>query len=222
MYKFSVEKFIANFNPILTCLPTTLILTFSTFVLAFLLALLLAFLSMSRNKVIDNIMKVWISFFRGTPVLVQLFFFVYGLFPNIPGIKNLGALGYTIICLSFAYSSYMSETIRGAILSIPKGQMEACLSVGMTRAQGMTRVVLPQAMRLAIPPLANNFLEVFKGTSLASMVGVTEMMLKAKMIATKDLRLMESYLAVLLIYWFINIIFTVLQKRLEKKLAKHV
>jgi len=113
----------------------------------------------------------------------------------------------------------MSETIRGAIMSVEKGQMEGCLSVGMTYLQAMRRIILPQALHYAIPPLSNNFLEVLKGTSLASMVGITEMMLKAKMMSSKDLRFMETYLAILFVYWGLNIIFTIIQKRLESRLS---
>ncbi|MCD7907780.1 MAG: amino acid ABC transporter permease [Clostridium sp.] len=220
MYAFSFEKFIEAFLPILSKLGSTMFLTVGTFVIAIVLALALAFLSLGKNPFLGAILKTWLSFFRGTPVLVQLFFFVYGLFPSIPGLNGLGAQWHAIICLSLAYSSYMSETIRGAILSVDRGQFEGGYSVGMSTAQTMVRVVLPQAFRMAVPPLSNNFLEVFKGTALASMVGITEMMLKAKMMSSKNLRFMETYLAVLFIYWALNILFTFLQKLLERHLNK--
>lgn len=220
MYQFSYPKFIAAFEPILSCLNITLFLTIATFILGLLFAVGLAFLSMSKNKKIEWFLKIWLSFFRGTPVLVQLFFFVYGLFPNLPLIKEVSPLWHSVLCLSLAYSAYMSETIRGAIRSVDKGQMEGCLSVGMTYFQAMTRIILPQAVHYVIPPLSNNFLEVFKGTSLASMVGITEMMLKAKMMSSKDLRFMETYLAVLFIYWGLNILFTIIQKHIEESLSK--
>ena len=222
MYAFSFEKFVEAFLPILSKMGDTLFLTAGTFVIAMILAMILAFLSLGKNPVIGFMLKTWMSFFRGTPVLDQLFFFVYGLFPNIPGIKGLGAEWHAIICLSLAYSSYMSETIRGAILSVERGQFEGGYSIGMSTAQTMRRVVLPQAFRMAVPPLSNNFLEIFKGTALASMVGITEMMLKAKMISSKNLRFMETYLAVLFIYWALNILFTSLQKLLEQSLNRRV
>ena len=219
MYAFSTEKFYAAFGPILTCLHVTLFLTVATFVIGLILATALAFMSNSKNPFIEAFLKIWLSFFRGTPVLVQLFFFVYGLFPNIPIIKTLPPLWHAVLCLSLAYSSYMSETMRGAIRSVDKSQMEGCLSVGMTYWQAMKRIVLPQALHYIIPPLSNNFLEVFKGTSLASMVGITEMMLKAKMMSSKDLRFMETYLAILFIYWGLNIIFSIIQKYLEVRIS---
>ena len=111
----------------------------------------------------------------------------------------------------------MAETIRGAIQSVDKGQMEACITCGMTTLQGYTHVVLPQAFRLAIPSLANNFIECFKGSALCSMVGVKDMMLQAKMLANKSYRFMEVYLCVLLLYWVINMVFVAIQKVIEQK-----
>lgn len=220
MYAFSFDKFENAFQPILTCLGTTLYLTIMTFVVGFALAIVLAACSTVKNPFVSWFMKIWLSFFRGTPVLVQLFFFVYGLFPNLPLTRDMPPIWHAIICLSLAYSSFMSETIRGAILSVDRGQMEACKSIGMNYFQAMRRVILPQAIHFMIPPLSNNFLGVFKGTSLASMVGITEMMLKAKMMSSKDLRFMETYLAVLIIYWGLNIIFSIIQKYIEQYLDK--
>lgn len=221
MYVFSIPVFEGSFGPILNCMGITLYLTFATFILGFFMALVIAFLSLRHNTVISAILKVWLSFFRGTPILVQLFFFVYGLFPNFFLTKDLPPIWHAILCLSLAYSAYMAETIRGAIQSVDKGQMEGCLSIGMNYLQAMRRIILPQAFHYMIPPLSNNFLEVFKGTSLASMVGITEMMLQAKMISSKNLRFMETYLAVLVIYWGLNILFTIIQRYLEMRVSKN-
>ncbi|KMO86916.1 hypothetical protein AB840_05730 [Megasphaera cerevisiae DSM 20462] len=218
MYEFNMKIFEGAFSPIASCMGVTLFLTFATFIIGFMMALAIAFLSMSKNKAVSAFLKIWLSFFRGTPLLVQLFFFVYGLFPNLPLTRSMTPIWHAIICLSLAYSAYMAETIRGAIQSVDKGQLEGCLSIGMTYFQGMRRIILPQAVHYMIPPLSNNFLEVFKGTSLASMVGITEMMLKAKMLSSRNLRFMEIYLAVLCIYWGLNIIFTIIQKYIENHL----
>lgn len=219
MYEFSFSIFEGSFLPILECLNITLYLTFFTFLLSFFLAIIIAVLSLQKNIFIASLLKVWLSFFRGTPILVQLFFFVYGLFPNLPITSNLPPIWHAIICLSLAYSAFISETVRGAILAVDKGQFEACTSIGMNYFQAMRRIILPQAIHYIIPPLSNNFLQVFKGTSLASMVGITEMMLTAKMISSKDLRFMETYLAVLLIYWGLNIIFSFIQKGIECRIS---
>ena len=216
-YHFSMEYFADAFPPIMSCIKTTLLLTFASFIFAFLLAVVLAVITMSKNRVVQAVLKVWLSLFRGTPLLAQLFLFCYGLFPYIPGICNLSLTAQAILCLALSFSAYMSETIRGAILSVDKGQMEACITCGMTTLQGYVHVVLPQAFRLAIPSLMNNFIECFKGSAQCSMVGVVDMMLRAKMLANKTYRFIEVYLCVLILYWIINMIFVAIQKVIERK-----
>lgn len=218
-YHFSMAYFLDALKVISSVMHVTLIITFSSFVLAFVLSVFLALLSMTKNRGIQAILRVWISLFRGTPLLAQLFFFVYGLFPYIPGLRDVPLTYQGVICLALAFSVGMAETIRGAIESVDKGQMEACLSCGMTRGEGYRRVVLPQAFRLAIPSLMNCFIECFKGSALASMVGITEMMLRSKMLVSKTLRYTEGYLAVLLLYWVLNMIFITIQKRIEHRLG---
>lgn len=217
MYHFQASYFFESFEPILSCLSTTMLVTFASFVAAFVLAIVLAMLGTVRNRVVQAVLKVWLSLFRGTPLLCQLFLFCYGIFPYTPGIQNLSLTAQAILCLALSYSAFISETIRGAILSVDKGQMEACSTCGMTTLQSYTHVVLPQAFQLAIPSLMNNFIECFKGSAQCSMVGVVDMMLRAKMLANKSFRFIEVYLCVLLLYWVINMIFVAIQKVIEKK-----
>lgn len=200
-------------------MQTTLLITFGSFVSAFILAILLAILAMGKNFFLQGLLKAWLSLFRGTPLLCQLFLFCYGVFPNVPLLNETSLTFQAVLCLALSYSAYMCETIRGAILSVDKGQMEACLSCGLTRAQGYRRIVLPQAFRLAIPSLMNNFIDCFKGSSLCSMVGVVDMMLRSKMLANKSYRFIEVYLCVMLLYWALNMVFVAGQKMLEHKLS---
>ena len=218
-YNFSFDYFFDAFPTVLLGLGATLEVTFLSFILAFLFAILLSAVSMVKNRAVQLFYKFWLSLFRGTPLLVQLFLFIYGVFPLIPGLSSLSLLWKAIICLALAFSAYMSETIRGAILSVDRGQMEACRTVGMTTLQAYIHVVLPQAFRLAIPSLMNNFIECFKGSAQASMVGVTDMMLRAKMLTSRTLRYIEGYLCVMILYWVLNMIFTAFQKLLERKLS---
>ncbi|MCD7715665.1 MAG: amino acid ABC transporter permease [Lachnospiraceae bacterium] len=217
MYHFSMSYFADAFLPIIECMRVTLFVTFASFASAFVLAILLAVIAMTKNRVIQAVLKVWLSLFRGTPLLAQLFLFCYGIFPYMPGINQLSLTTQAVLCLALSYSAYMSETIRGAILSVDKGQMEACITCGMTSIQGYIHVVLPQAFRLAVPSLMNNFIECFKGSSLCSMVGVVDMMLRAKMLANKTYRFIEVYLCVLILYWALNMIFVAVQKMIEHK-----
>lgn len=216
-YHFSMDYFLDSFQPILSCMSTTLLITFAAFIAAFLLAIILAVLSMTKSRIIQAILKVWLSLFRGTPLIAQLFLFCYGLLPYVPIVCNWSLTAQAILCLALSYSAYMSETIRGAILSVDKGQMEACTTCGMTTVQGYIHVVLPQAFRLAIPSLMNNFIECFKGSALCSMVGVVDMMLRAKMLANKTYRFIEVYLCVLILYWLLNMVFVAVQKVIERK-----
>ena len=217
MYNFAPQYFIDAFQPVLSCLKTTMEVTFASFGLAFVLAIVLALVSQIRNRVVQAVLKVWLSLFRGTPLIAQLFLFVYGVFPLIPGIRELSLDIKAIFCLALSFSAFMAETIRGAILSVDKGQMEACITCGMTSLQGYRHVVLPQAFRLAIPSLMNNFIECFKGSAMCSVVGVMDMMLQAKMLANKSYRFMEVYLCVLLLYWVINLVFVAIQRVVEQK-----
>lgn len=217
MYHFSMEYFTEAFLPIIECMKVTLLITFASFLAAFFLAIILAIITMTKNRLVQSVLKIWLSLFRGTPLLAQLFLFCYGVFPYIPGLSDLSLTVQAILCLALSFSAYMAETIRGAILSVDKGQMEACMTCGMTTIQAYIHVVLPQAFRLAIPSLMNNFIECFKGSSLCSMVGVVDMMLRAKMIANKTYRFIEVYLCVLILYWMLNMVFVAVQKVIERK-----
>lgn len=217
MYRFEVSYFIDAFIPVLSCLKVTMMVTFASFAAAFVLAVVLAIVAMIKNRVVQTVMKVWLSLFRGTPLIAQLFLFVYGVFPMVPGLSDMSLEIKAILCLALSFSAFMAETLRGAILSVDKGQMEACITCGMTTLQGYRHVVLPQALRLAIPSLMNNFIECFKGSAMCSIVGVMDMMLKAKMLANKSYRFIEVYLCVLLLYWVINMIFVAIQRVIEQK-----
>lgn len=217
MYQFAPKYFFEAFGPVLSCLKTTMLVTLGSFALAFVFAIVLALIAMVKNRAVQVILKVWLSLFRGTPLIAQLFLFVYGIFPMIPLVKDLPPEVKCTFCLALSFSAFMAETIRGAILSVDKGQMEACSTCGMTALQGYRHVVLPQAFQLAIPSLMNNFIECFKGSAMASVVGVMDMMLKAKMLANKSYRFVEVFLCVLLLYWAINMIFVAIQKVIEQK-----
>ena len=192
-YQFAPSYFISAFRPILSCLHTTMLVTFCSFALAFVLAIVLAVISTVKHPAVQWIMKIYIAIMRGTPLMLQLLAWYFGPY----------------------FLFHMS--IRGAIASVDKGQMEACYTCGMTALQGYRHVVLPQAFRLAIPSLMNNFIECFKGSAMCSMVGVMDMMLRAKNLANTSYRFIEVYLCVLLLYWVINMVFVAIQKAVEQK-----
>ncbi|SFA72469.1 amino acid ABC transporter permease [Clostridium frigidicarnis] len=184
------------------------------------IALVLATIRFFKIRGLYELSNVYISFFRGTPLLVQLFIFYYGLPQSIKALRNVTPLTAMIVGLSMCGSAYMAEIIRGALDSVDKGQMEAALSVGMTRSQALRRIIFPQAIRVAIPGIGNTFVDLLKSSSLAFVLGLTEILARAQMAAASSFKVMESYLSIAIIYWIIVEGFNFLQKLLEKKLAK--
>ncbi|WP_166372878.1 amino acid ABC transporter permease [Psychromonas sp. SA13A] len=214
-------QYIIELMPILLkYLGVTMEMALWGFVFALILALGLALVRVFKITFIQHLVSLYISFFRGTPLLVQLFLLYYGFPQFMPIFVGMDAFTAAIIGLSLHFSAYMAESIRAAILGIDKSQMEACLSLGMTRFQAMKRVILPQASRVATPSLMNYFIDMIKSTSLAFTLGVVEIMAKAQMEASSSFKFFESFLAVAIVYWVVVIIFTRIQHLLEYKLNK--
>ena len=197
----------------------TIPLTLITFVLGLILATLTALARLSSIKILQVIAHVYVSIIRGTPLLVQLFIIFYGL-PNL-GV-TINPFPSAIIGFSLSVGAYASETIRAAILSIPKGQWEAGYSIGMSYTQALKRIILPQAARVSIPPLSNSFISLVKDTSLASLVLVTEMFRKAQEIAATNYEFLLVYSEAALLYWIICTILSIIQGRVESRLDRYV
>lgn len=201
-------------------IDTTLGISLASLLLALLIAFVIAGAYYLEVPVLREICGAWVSIFRGTPLLAQLFWICYGLPQLIVPMQKLSTMTLIIWGVAFNASSYMSETLRGALSSVNKGQMEGCLACGMTRFQGFFRIVLPQAVRVAVPGLSNNFVDIIKQSSLAFTLGVTEIMAVAKMEGSTDLKFLESFTAVMIVYWLIVTFFNYVQKLLEKWLSR--
>ncbi|WP_233139095.1 amino acid ABC transporter permease [Aggregatibacter actinomycetemcomitans] len=169
--------------------------------------------------VLQLLCRIYVSIIRGTPMLVQIFIIFYGL-PEV-GIK-LDPFPTAIIAFSINIGAYASETIRAAILSIPKGQWEASYSIGMNYFQTFTRTIMPQALRVSVPPLSNTFISNVKDTSLASLVLVTEMFRVAQNITAENYEFIMIYSEAALIYWCTCLVLSFAQERLEKRLSRHL
>ncbi|HGF7177360.1 MULTISPECIES: amino acid ABC transporter permease [Vibrio] len=205
---------------LLKYLGTTLEMASWGLVFALILALILANIRVFKVPVLDPLSQLYISFFRGTPLLVQLFLLYYGLPQVFPLLVGLDAFSAAVIGLTLHFAAYMAESIRAAIIGIDRSQMEASLSVGMTTSQAMRRIILPQATRVALPSLMNYFIDMIKSTSLAFTLGVAEIMAKAQMEASSSFRFFEAFLAVALIYWVVVLVLTRLQSWAEQKFNK--
>ncbi|MET4695323.1 amino acid ABC transporter permease [Endozoicomonas lisbonensis] len=201
-------------------LDATLWMTVGGLALSLSIGLVLALIKVTRPFYLHYLADLYISFFRGSPLLVQLFIFYYGLPQLFPVMRGMPAIIAVIIGLGLHFSAYMAESMRAAIIGIHNGQMEAALSVGMNRMQAMRRIILPQAARVAFPGLMNNTIDLLKSTSLAFTLGVVEIMARAQMEASSSFRFFESYLTVALVYWFVVVICTWFQKWAEARLNR--
>lgn len=195
----------------------TLIITVVSMTFGMVIGLFVALARLTENRLLVASAKMYVSIIRGTPLLVQVFIIYYGL-PDW-GI-TLQPLPAAFISLSINVGAYVSETLRGSLLAIPKGQMEAAMSIGMTYWQAMRRVILPQAARVAIAPLGNTFIGMLKETSLVSIITVTELMRASQLLIAKHLVVMPFYLAIALMYWLMSTIFALILGHIEKRLSK--
>jgi putative amino-acid transport system permease protein len=205
---------------ILRYVPLTLGMAIAAMAMALVIASVLAVVRVLKVPVVDAVVAVFISFFRGTPLLVQLFLFYYGLPQIVSALTQINGVTAAIMGLTLHFSAYLAESIRGAITGVDRSQWEAAASVGMTRLQAMRRIVLPQAARVAAPTLLNYFIDMIKSTSLAFTLGVTEMMGAAQKEAAGSFRYFEAFLVVAVIYWVIVEALAAVQRRMEVRLHR--
>lgn len=200
--------------------PLTLGMASAGMVLALILGSLLAVERVIRVPVLDLLVVFFISFFRGTPLLVQLFLFYYGLPQVLSFLTQINGVTAAVMGLTLHFSAYMAESIRAAIVGVDRSQWEAAQSIGMTQAQMMRRIVLPQAARVAAPTLVNYFIDMIKSTSLAFTLGVTEMMGATQKEAAGSFLYFEAFLVVAILYWIIVEALSQVQKILETRLNR--
>ena len=197
-------------------LTMTIPLTLISFSLAMVIAVAVALVQYANVPVLRQIARFYIWVIRGTPLLVQLFIIFYGL-PSV-GI-TLDAFTAAVIGFTLNVGAYSSEIIRATLAAVPRGQWEAAYSIGMGWAQAMRRVVLPQAGRIAVPPLSNTFISLVKDTSLAAAVTVPELFQSAQRIAAATYEPLTLYVEAALIYLIFSSVLSALQTRLEARLG---
>ncbi|MGC3872631.1 amino acid ABC transporter permease [Halomonas sp. GXIMD04776] len=220
MNALDVDYMLGLMPILLSYLPLTLEMAAAGMVLALILACLMAVVRVLAIPGLNAITLLFISFFRGTPLLVQLFLFYYGLPQLLSVLTQINGITATIMGLTLHFSAYMAESIRAAIVGVDRSQTDAALSIGMTRGQTMRRVVLPQATRVAVPTLMNYFIDMIKATSLAFTLGVTELMGATQKEAAGSFLYFEAFISVALIYWGIVELLAWLQRRLETRLNR--
>jgi cystine transport system permease protein len=215
---FDVDLAIRSAPFILQGLSYTIWISLVTFVIGLILGFFTALARMSKYRILRWPARAYISVIRGTPLLVQLFILYFGL--PVIGI-TLTPVFAGIVGLSLNVGGYSAETIRAALLSIPKGQWEAATALNMSYWQTMRRIIIPQALRVATPPLANTFLSLVKDTSLLSAITVPEMLYQAKIIGGREFDYMTVYILVAIFYWIICTFLSAFQNWLEKRMGRY-
>lgn len=197
----------------------TIPLTIISFIIGIAIALVVALARLSTNVILTNVARFYISIIRGTPLLVQLFIVFYAL-PQF-GVK-IDPWPAAIIAFSLNVGGYAAEIIRSAIQSIPRGQWEAAETIGLNYVGALRRIILPQATRVAVPPLSNTLISLVKDTSLASVILVTELFRKAQEIAAPTFEFFGLYGTAAVYYWVICLALSFGQGRLEHRLERYV
>lgn len=196
-------------------LTVTIPLTVIAFSLALVIAIVMALVQFANVKGLKQLARFYIWIFRGTPLLVQLFVVFYGL-PKLGVV--LDPFPAAVIVFSLNEGAYCAETIRAALESVPRGQLEAGLCAGLSYLQTVFRIILPQALRTAFPPLSNSLISMVKDTSLAANITVTEMFMVTQRIVARTYEPLLLYLEVGLVYLIFSTVLTKIQAWGEKKL----
>jgi His/Glu/Gln/Arg/opine family amino acid ABC transporter permease subunit len=198
---------------ILTALPITLFLAFAAGGIGLIIAFVVALIRYFKVRFLSDLCKIYVSYIRGTPALVQIMLVYFGL-PLILralnaymgtafNVNGVPRMVFAIIALSFNAGAYMSETIRSALLAVDVGQLEAAYSVNMSVKQALVRIVVPQAFGIAIPPLANTLVSLIKETSLVFTISIIDLMARARIVGSRGYRFFEIYVVVSIIYWIL-------------------
>jgi polar amino acid transport system permease protein len=185
-----------------------LVVTFQITIVSMLFALILGLVAglgrTSRSNAVNTIASLYVEVIRGIPLLVQLFWIYYALSRFV----RLGSNVSAVLGLSVCYGAYIGETFRAGIQSIPKGQMEAARALGLTRGQAMRHIVIPQAVRIVLPPVGNEFIAMLKDSSLVSVLAISDMLRRAREYASRTFAYFESYTLVALVYLVLTLIFS--------------
>ncbi|MFW5743394.1 MAG: amino acid ABC transporter permease [Spirochaetota bacterium] len=206
---------------ILKFVPDGILRTFQVTVMSIVFALVIGLFTglgrISRVTIINRIATIYVEVIRGIPLLVQLFYiyFALGQFIQVP------RLAAAVIAMSICYGAYMGEIFRAGIQSIPKGQMEAALALGMTRTQALRKVILPQTFRVILPPVGNEFIALLKDSSLVSILAVADLLRRGREYASQTFEYFQAYTVVALIYLVLTLFFSKLVAVMEERMSLH-
>lgn len=204
---------------ILRFIPDGILVTFQVTVGAILVSLVLGLVvglgRLATNRLVNGVAALYVEVIRGIPLLVQIFYIYYALgrFVHIPDIYS------AIIAMAVCYGAYMGEIFRAGIQSIPRGQTEAARSLGMSQAQAMRHVILPQAIKVVLPPIGNEFIALLKDSSLVSILAVSDLLRRGREFASESFSYFETYTVVALVYLLLTLFFSKLIGIMEERIG---
>ena len=225
---FDVSLVFTSIPELLKKLPITLELALCAMLLGLALGLVMAIVKMEKIKILTQITNLLISLLRGTPVIVQLYVAFFGIpmffqainqkFGTDLAVAKIPGFAYAMVALGLNQAGFMAEIIRSALQSVDNGQIEAVHALGMTYAQALRRIILPEAIEVALPTLGNSLISIIKGTSLAFTCAVVEITAQGQIIGGKTYRFFEVYVSLAIIYWVITLIIEQLIRVIENKI----
>jgi polar amino acid transport system permease protein len=206
------------YKEIILFVPDGVLMTFQVTVMSIFFALIIGLLvglgRMSRFKIINLSCTVYVEIIRGIPLLVQLFYIYYALAKFVK-IHDISA---AVIAMSICYGAYISEIFRAGLLSIPKGQMEAALALGLTRSQAIYKIILPQTIRVVLPPIGNEFIALLKDSSLVSILAVSDLLRRGREYASTTFYYFETYTVIAIIYLIMTLFFSRIVAIMEERM----
>jgi polar amino acid transport system permease protein len=200
--------------------PLTIFISVASIIGAIALALFGALGRISKRAPIYGVATLYVSAVRGTPLIFQILFVYLALPQLFPEAAKIPGIVLGIFALAFNYGAYLTEIFRAGIEAVPPGQREAALALGMRQRRIMSRIVLPQAIRIVTPAIGNEFIAMIKDSALVSFIGVQELLWRSKTIGTANFRSLETLLLAAGVYWILTIIFSFFQERLEHRMAR--
>jgi len=212
---------------IVQAIPMTLLIAITPLFVGLIIGLIVTFIRQGNNRILKIIVNFYVSFYRGTPVIMHIFIIYFG-FPLFfetyfdIALHTVPIVVFVIIALSLNASAFLAEIIRSGVMSVDNGQIEAAYSLGMTTFDVYRRIIFPQAFVTVIPNLTNIIVAFLHSSSIAFLVSVQEMTGAANIIASSNLKYLEAFIAVGLVYWILSILIEFSANKMESKLTKHL
>jgi polar amino acid transport system permease protein len=208
------------YRDIMAFLPDGILKTFEVTIMSIACALVVGLITgigrISRIPIINRIATIYVEIIRGIPLLVQIFYIYYALGKLIQ-VPDIFA---AVIAMTVCYGAYLGEIFRAGIQSIHKGQMEAAIALGLTRTQALTRIILPQTVRVVLPPLGNEFIALLKDSSLVSILAVSDLLRRGREYASKTFDYFEAFTVVALVYLVMTLFFSRLVALMEERMNR--